>query len=199
MTAEADRGVTDSRPTSLAAWPAAPLLTTERLSLEPLTVKHAQEMAPLLDDAALHAFTGGQPLALRHLRRRYGRLVRGGSADGAQRWFNWVVRLADTRAPLGTVQATVTAADAGADEWTFIARRFIADLAWVIARPHQVRGYATEAASAMAGWLRDQGADVLAANIHPRNEASARVARALGLAPTAEVVDGEVRWACGRQ
>jgi RimJ/RimL family protein N-acetyltransferase len=142
-------------------------------------------MAPLLNDAALHIFTGGRPLTLGGLRGRYERLARGGSADGAQRWLNWVVRLTETREPVGTVQATVTAADE---------RRFIADLAWVIATPHQGRDYATEAASAIARWLRQQGADVLAANIHPRHEVSMRVARALGLAPTSKVVEGEVRW-----
>jgi RimJ/RimL family protein N-acetyltransferase len=46
----------------------------------------------------------------------------------------------------------------------------------------------------MARWLRQQGAHVLAANIHPRHEVSMRVARALGLAATTEVVEGEVRW-----
>jgi RimJ/RimL family protein N-acetyltransferase len=141
-------------------------------------------MAPLLDDAALHLFTGGRPLTLDDLRDRYERLARGGSPDGAQRWLNWVVRLAQTRELLGTVQATVSEQEG----------RFIADLAWVIAMPHQGRGYATEAASAMASWLREQGVDVLAAHIDPRHEASMRVARALGLAPTAEVVQAEVRW-----
>jgi hypothetical protein len=35
---------------------------TERLDLEPLTEAHAAELAPLLDDPALHEFTGGTPL-----------------------------------------------------------------------------------------------------------------------------------------
>jgi hypothetical protein len=41
-------------------WPLAPVLSTERLLLEPLRVEHAEEMAPLLDDRRLHAFTGGE-------------------------------------------------------------------------------------------------------------------------------------------
>jgi hypothetical protein len=32
------------------------------------------------------------------------------------------------------------------------------------------------------------------AEIHPEHEASAAVARSIGLAPTTEVVDGEVVW-----
>jgi RimJ/RimL family protein N-acetyltransferase len=173
-----------SRPKRLAEWPAAPLLSTERLSLEPLTPGHAEEMAPLLDDPALYAFTGGRPLTLDELRRRYADQARGRSPDGTQRWLNWIVRGAQSGQPLGTVQATVAVHG----------ESFIADLAWLIAAPHQGRGYATEAATAMAGWLRAQGADVLAANIHPRHDASMRVARALALTPTEEHIGGEVRW-----
>ncbi len=69
-----------------------------------------------------------------------------------------------------------------------------ADVAWVIASAHQRHGYAREAAAAMAAWLRQQGADVITAYVHPDHEASMAVARALGLSPTSVIVDGEVRW-----
>jgi hypothetical protein len=42
---------------------------TGRLDLEPLAVAHAAELAPLLDDAALHEFTGGTPLSAAALDR----------------------------------------------------------------------------------------------------------------------------------
>lgn len=170
----------------MGEWPAAPELRTERLVLEPLTVAHAEEMAPLLDDPALHAFTGGRPARLGELRDRYARQARGRSPDGTERWLNWIVRLERTGEPVGAVQATVTASDHGGSSG--------AELAWVIAAAHQRCGYAREAAAGMARWLREQGVSVLAANIHPRHEASIQVARALGLAPTGEIVDGEVRW-----
>lgn len=165
-------------------WPAAPVIASERLSLEPLTVEHAQEMAPLLEDPALCSFMGGAPLTLEALRHRYERQALGCSEDGTQRWFNWIVRLELGGQAVGSVQAAVAARGEG----------FIAEVAWVIAVAHQRRGYATEAATAMARWLGEQGASVLAANIHPRHEASMRVARALGLEPTDEMVYGEVRW-----
>ena len=44
---------------------------TERLDLEPLTAEHAAELAPVLDDAALHEFIGGAPLPAAALARRY--------------------------------------------------------------------------------------------------------------------------------
>lgn len=47
---------------------------TERLDLEPLTVAHAAELAPLLDDIAWHDFTGGAPLSAAALAARYKRL-----------------------------------------------------------------------------------------------------------------------------
>ena len=169
-------------------WPAPPTLKTERLVLEPLSVDHAEEMAPLVADEALHAFTGGRPDTPEELRHRYARQAGGRSPDGAQRWLNWIVRLEQTGAAVGTVQATV-----GGGEHAPV----VAELAWVIAAKHQGHGYATEAAVEMARWLREQGTTVLAAHIHPDHKASMRVASALGLAPTDEFVDGEIRWTAG--
>ena len=159
-------------------------LRTERLDLEPLRVEHADELAPLLDDPALHRFIGGRPLTRAQLGERYSRLAHGGSADGTQRWLNWVVRARESGQPVGTVQATVTASGDGS----------LAEVAWVIGVPFQGRGYATEAARAMVAWLRKQGVVAVVAHVHPRHEASAAVARAIGLVATPTVVDGEIRW-----
>jgi len=49
----------------------------------------------------------------------------------------------------------------------------------------------------MVGWLRNCGVDRLVAHVHPEHRASIGVARALGLTPTATVVDGEIRWVGG--
>jgi RimJ/RimL family protein N-acetyltransferase len=173
-----------SSSTKLEEWPPAPLLIGPRLVLEPLRVGHAEEMAGLLDDPLLHAFTGGRPSTEEELRRRYRSQAGERSHDGSQRWFNWIVRLGATGPPAGTVQATVTVEDG----------RCIAALAWVIATEYQRRGYAREAAIAMVAWLRAQGADRLVAHIHPAHRASMNVARALAMAPTDEVVGGEIRW-----
>ncbi|MBC8091625.1 MAG: GNAT family N-acetyltransferase [Pseudonocardia sp.] len=135
-------------------------------------------MAPLLDDPALHAFTGGTPATLGELRERYGRQVVGTSPDGSERWLNWIVRGGGTA--VGYVQATLIAEHA--------------DLAWVIGTAHQGRGYAREAAEAVVTWLREQGVERLVAHIHPDHTASQSVARALNLTPTATLVDGELRW-----
>ncbi len=157
------------------------------VALEPLQVGHAEEMAPLLNDPALHSFIGGSPESAAELAQRYARQVQGHSPDGSQQWLNWIVRRLDTGQAVGTVQATVSIPKPPAD-------RRSAELAWVITRPHQHRGYAREAAQTMATWLRDHDVGVLVAHIHPEHGASAGVARSIGLAPTEVVVDGEVRW-----
>ncbi len=165
-------------------WPDTPPLTTKRLQLEPLRVEHADELAPLLADPVLHAFIGGTPATLGELRDRYARQVVGRSDDGSQRWLNWIVRRREDERTLGTVQATVSEG----------AGRLTAEVAWVIAAPHQGRGYAREASSAMVAWLRDQAVTTVTAHVHPRHGASMAVARSIGLTATATVVDGEVRW-----
>ena len=157
---------------------------TERLDCEPLTAEHAAELAPVLDDAALHEFTGGAPLSAAALTARYARLAERRSPDGHQLWGNWVMRVRETGLAVGTVQATLPAAGPAAGP---------AEVAWVVGLRSQGRGYATEAASSLVALLREAGWTVIA-HIHPAHLASQRVAQAAGLAPTGEVHDGEVRW-----
>ena len=155
-------------------------LESARLRLQPLRVTDAGELVGVLADPALYGFTGGSSPTLAELRARFERQVRGGPPDGSARWLNWVVRRSDDGAAIGTVQATVRGGEA--------------ELAWVIGTSSQGRGYAREAATAVAEQLRRDGATVLVAHIHPGHAASMSVARALGLTPGAAREDGEVRW-----
>jgi len=156
----------------------------ERLLLEPLRVEHAEAMACLLDDPQLHIFTGGRPATVAELRSRYAEQVVGHSADGSQRWLNWVARRQDDAQLVGFVQATVSYQD----------RQPRAEVAWVIGTAHQRRGYAHEAAQLIVDWLRGNGVGTIVAHIHPDHVASNSVARRIGLRPTGDLVDGEVRW-----
>ena len=157
---------------------------TERLDLEPLAVAHATELAPLLDDPSLHEFTGGAPLPAAALADRYARLAARRSPDGNQMWGNWVIRVRASGAAAGVAQATLPAGGPAAGP---------AEVAWVLARPAQGRGYASEAARSLVALLRDDGWTVVA-HIHPGHLASQRVARAAGLSPTSDFHDGETRW-----
>jgi RimJ/RimL family protein N-acetyltransferase len=184
--------------------PVAESIETERLLLEPLTVAHAEEMVHVLDDWELHTFTGGEPATLAELRSRYNRLVSGPAPYHQEGWLNWIVHLrpppsavlhrADLDDPhdlddqeravgpaVGTVEATVHPGP-----W--------AALAWIIGTEWQGRGIATEAARGLVGWLTAHSVTDLRANIHPGNQASAAVARKLGLSPTGQCVGGELVW-----
>ena len=156
-------------------------LVTGRLVLTPLIEQDADVMVEVLGDEQMHTFTGGAPLSLDQLRSRYRRLVAGRSGDGNELWFNWIVRLGGAR-PVGVLQATVTA-----DETR-------ADVAWEIGVPWQGHGYASEAATALVRWLIDSGLTDVRAHIHPEHLGSARVAARAGLAPTTDLVEGEVVW-----
>lgn len=157
---------------------------TEHLHLEPLVPAHAAELAPALDDARLHQFTGGAPLSTDALTARYERLANRRSPDGAQLWGNWVLRSRETGTAVGTVQATLPAkgTDAGP-----------AEIAWVVASAAQGRGYAKEAARSLADRLVESGWSVVA-YIHPAHFASQAVARAALFRPTDATRDGERCW-----
>lgn len=68
-------------------------------------------------------------------------------------------------------------------------------MAWMVGVPFQGRGYAGEAAEAMAEWLASCCVGVMKARIHPDHAASAAIAQRLGMTRTDEVVDGEQCWA----
>ncbi|TDD51548.1 N-acetyltransferase [Nonomuraea terrae] len=151
------------------------IIETPLLTLVPLRPEHADEMAEVLSDPALHTFTGGAPLTAPELRARYERLV-----AGPPGWRNWVIRVRAEDRLAGYVQATI-------DDRT-------AEVAWVVGTPWQGRGLATAAAKALVERLMDEGIGTVVAHIHPSHAASAGVAAAAGLRRTDRWQDGEVRW-----
>jgi RimJ/RimL family protein N-acetyltransferase len=160
--------------------PSAPIIHTARLDVLPLRVEHAEEMAEVLSDPALHAFIGGTPDTPDALRSLYERLV-AGSPDPAVTWWNWVLRRREDGCLVGTVQATVTGG--------------VVEIAWVVGTPWQGRGFAVEAARGLVDLLgRQSRIRRVVAHIHPRHRASAAIATAAGLTPTDRCQDGEVRW-----
>ncbi|MER5381673.1 GNAT family N-acetyltransferase [Streptomyces sp. NPDC002688] len=161
--------------------PVAPLrASTSRLDLVPLRVEHAEEMADVLSDPALHTYIGGAPASPGALRSRYERLV-AGSPDPAVVWCNWVLRARTEGCLVGTVQATVSGE--------------VAEIAWVVGTPWQGRGYATEAARSLVPLVTGAfGVRTVIAHVHPAHHASAAVAAAAGLSPTGTLQDGELRW-----
>jgi RimJ/RimL family protein N-acetyltransferase len=158
-------------------------IRTARLDLVPLRPDEADEMAGVLADPGLYAFTGGEPPDSDMLRERYQRQVVGQSADGSEQWLNWIARLRESGQAIGYVQATIRPA---ANE---------ADVAWLISVASQGRGLASEAAAALVDWLIAGGVRTIEAHIHPEHAASAAVARRAGLTATDTFdADGEQVW-----
>jgi RimJ/RimL family protein N-acetyltransferase len=157
-------------------------VTARRLVLVPLSAGHADEMAAVLADLELYAFTGGSPPTRQELGARYQRWI-SGSPDPAVSWCNWVIQLCGSGCLAGIVQATISAGDEPA-----------AEVAWVVGTPWQGQGIATEAARALVAWLGRQSINTVIAHIHPSHQASAAVAAAAGLTPTGQLRDGEMTW-----
>ncbi|MEE4546606.1 GNAT family N-acetyltransferase [Streptomyces sp. V4-01] len=174
---------------------AAQAIGTGRLDLLPLRVEHAEEMAAVLGDPALHTFIGGAPDTPRSLRSRYERMT-AGSPDPDVTWLNWVIRVRAAACLAGTVQATVSpsAPAPGGSRGSDATPGAVAEIAWVVGTPWQGRGIATEAARGLVDWLAGQPVSTVTAHVHPDHRASAAVAAAVGLTPTDEWHDGERRW-----
>jgi RimJ/RimL family protein N-acetyltransferase len=163
------------------AKPLTPRLATHRLDLVALKPDDAIEMVSVLADPALYEFIGNGPKSLGELEGTYRRWAEGSPTAG-ETWHNWLIRLRDDGAAMGHMQATVM--DDGA----------AAAVGWIIGTAFQHRGYAIEATRAVVAWLVAQGVDTITANVHPGHVASARVAAKAGLAPSEEVIDGEIVW-----
>lgn len=157
-------------------------ISSARLRLVPLTVADAAEMVDVLSGEALYAYTGGAPPGVAELRARYARQAAGWSPDGRDEWHNWILRRQPGGQAVGYVQATITGDGQRAE------------IAWVVGLRWQRRGYATEAARALVGWLDARGVTAVQAHIHPGHAASAAVARRAGLRPSGVAGDGEQLW-----
>ena len=150
---------------------------TARLSMLPLRVEYAGEMANVLA-GDLYTFIGGEPpTTTQALEARYRRQLEGPGRDD-EHWLNWVIQHEDRL--VGYVQATVTASTA--------------EIAWVVGTDWQGRGFAKEAAIGLVEWLDAQGIDRIIAHVHPDHAASAAVTSAAGLTRTDHLDDGEYLW-----
>jgi len=78
------------------------------LTLEPQTVAHAERMFVVLSDPAIYEYENEPPPSLEWLCKRFAKLESRQSADGSERWLNWVIRI-PTAELIGYVQATVRA------------------------------------------------------------------------------------------
>ena len=137
------------------------------IALEPQTVAHAEEMFVVLSDPAIYAYENQPPSSVEWLRDRFARLESRCSADGAEQWLNWVVRL-PTAELIGYVQATVHADGRAA-------------IAYELCSAYWGRGFARRAVDAMIGELAESyGVRKLTAVLKRENARSFRLLERLG-------------------
>jgi len=138
-------------------------------------------MFHILADETLYQFTGGEPpQSVIAVEQWFAALESQLSPDGSERWLTWLVQLVDSSTLIGYVQATV--------------KSRTTDIAWLIGGDWQGQGYASEAAADLMAWISNHQITEVAANIHPDNKASQRIAEKLGLHPTGMAIDGELIW-----
>jgi RimJ/RimL family protein N-acetyltransferase len=147
-------------------------IESKTLRLEPLSAAHADEMFGVMSAPAIYAFIPEEPPAsIAALRQRYLQLERG-SANGQQRWLNWIVRL-DSGQCAGYVQATIHPT-------------LTADFAFVLAPRYWGQGVAYEACGAALPHLASEfGVRAVFATVDPRNSRSVRLLERLGFGEVA--------------
>ena len=154
------------------------VIAAKNVILEPQVAAHADEMFAVLRDPAIYKYENEPPQSLEWLRDRFTRLESRRSADGAQLWLNWVVRL-PASGLIGYVQATVFPTGKAA-------------IAHVFASKYWGRGLAGEACRAMIAELAAHyGVLTVYAVFKRRNVRSARLLERLGFAPASSGVDVE--------
>jgi [ribosomal protein S5]-alanine N-acetyltransferase len=151
-----------------ATAPEVPSIESRSLRLEPLVAAHADEMFRPMSAAAIYDYMPlGPPASAAALWQRYAHLETRVSADGRERWLNWVVRLS-SRACVGFVQATIYPGRS-------------ADFAFAFAPEYWGHGLAFEACQAVLPCLgRDFEVRALYATVDPRNSRSVRLLQRLG-------------------
>jgi ribosomal-protein-alanine N-acetyltransferase len=137
------------------------------LTLVPQTRAHAEEMFAVLSDPAIYIYENAPPASIERLRDRFERLESRQSADGAEQWLNWVIRLEGTGL-IGYVQATVHTDSS-------------ASIAYELGSAHWGLGLARRATEAMLAELIERyGVTTLYAVAKARNQRSLRLLGRLG-------------------
>jgi RimJ/RimL family protein N-acetyltransferase len=162
------------------------VIVTERLVLSRIARDDVDELVAMLLNPALYQYIGDVPSSSAKAAARVERWL-GGSANPDVVWINYVVRRREDRRFVGLAQATLQRAnDSGFSE---------CEIAYLVDPPAQRNGFGTEMMGGLCAELdKTMKPTEFIAHIYPGHVASEGVARALGLAPTTDLVDGERVW-----
>ena len=145
------------------------MTTTQRLSLLPIRVEHAEVMFGGLCDGQPYTYLPEEPpKSLPELKERYRSLQDARSPDEKEIWLNWIIFKQGNPTPIGYVQATVNVAGTS-------------QIAYLLFAEHWRNGCATEAVSAVLQLVFDRyDTSLIEALIDTRNVASQAVVSKLG-------------------
>ena len=147
-------------------------LSTERLTLEPITVAHAEELCELFNDPELHRFTPQECLTLEKQEERCARWEKRASPDGLELWLNWAARDKNSKKIIAHLQAGIKSDQE-------------ASIGYLVAKHFQNKGYATEALGAVFLYLEEElKVTEVKAWSDTRNLASHRLAEKMGMVKT---------------
>jgi [ribosomal protein S5]-alanine N-acetyltransferase len=143
------------------------VLSTDRLTLEPIVPQHATRLFEKLKDERLYRFHGGQPASETDLKRRFEKWQARKSPDGSQTWLNYALKRKEDGSYVGWVQATIAGK--------------VATLGYDIFAEHWRRGYAREACLELIQSLfQEHGVICIVAVADSENVPSIRLLEALG-------------------
>ena len=145
------------------------ILTTERLLLEPLEIKHAIALFPILQAKQIYSYIPqNPPTSLEALEQRYQKLATRLSPDGQEAWLNWAVYHQERQTYIGRIEATV-----GTNR--------SCQIAYMFAPQFWGQGYATESCTKVIIELkRNYSITEIVAEVDTRNLASAKLLQRLG-------------------
>jgi [ribosomal protein S5]-alanine N-acetyltransferase len=144
-------------------------LRTERLTLEPIVVEHAQEMLLVLNETELYKFLPSDPLTLEKLQRLYKIWEKRISKEEDEVWLNWAARENTLGELIGHFQSGVRL-----DGDSYIA--------YIVNSKYQRQGYAYESLIEIIDFLKTyMKLKNIKAWIDTRNKASIALVEKLGM------------------
>jgi len=146
-----------------------PLLETDRLALEPLGERHADEFFENLQDDALYQWISmDKPASLQWLRAHWRGIESRLAPDCLTAWPTWALRRKSDGVCLGRVDAEITLGLQASN------------VGYYLFPAHWGQGYATEVVRAVTHHLLSQGVCRLVATVTVGNTASERVLQKAG-------------------
>jgi ribosomal-protein-alanine N-acetyltransferase len=144
-------------------------LDTQRLTLEPITTNHVEELCKLFADERLHTFV---PFEVPTFEQQYARCLKWEkrhSPDQSEIWFNWAARLKSSGKLIAHFQCSIT-------------KDFRSTIGYVVAIDHQRKGFAAEALQCIFEHLKNQySVREIKAYSDSRNTASHQLALKMGM------------------